>query len=57
MEVLILKVQNLKKALQELYDMVVVDEVTNMEGLTGGGDMEGYQQLFANKAFIVPRGP
>lgn len=46
-----------KKALQELYDMVAVDKVTDMEGLTGGGDMEGYQQLFAGNTVMVPRGP
>lgn len=46
-----------KAALQELYDMVKVDGVTNMEGLDGGGDMEGYQQLFAGRVAMVPRGP
>lgn len=45
-----------KKAFQELYDMVAVDKVTDMEGLVGGGDMEGYQQLFSNKTAMVPRG-
>lgn len=46
-----------KAALQELYDMVKVDGVTTMEGLDGGGDMEGFQQLFAGRAVMVPRGP
>lgn len=46
-----------KAAFQELYDMVKVDGVTTMEGLDGGGDMEGYQQLFAGKNVMVPRGP
>lgn len=46
-----------KIAMQELYDMVVVDKVTTMEGLDGGGDLEGYQQLFAGNTIMVPRGP
>ena len=46
-----------KAALQELYDMVVVDKVTDLEGLVGGGDLEGFQQLFAGRNAIVPRGP
>jgi len=46
-----------KAALQELYDMVKVDGVTTMEGLDGGGDMEGYQQLYAGNVVMVPRGP
>lgn len=46
-----------KAALQELYDMVVVDKVTDLEGLVGGGDLEGFQQLFAGRNALVPRGP
>lgn len=46
-----------KKALQELADMVIVDKVTDLEGLTGGSDLEGYQQLYANRSLMVPRGP
>jgi multiple sugar transport system substrate-binding protein len=46
-----------KAALQELYDMVVVDKVTDLEGLVGGGDLEGYQQLYAGRNAMVPRGP
>ncbi len=46
-----------KTALQELYDMVVVDKVTDLEGLVGGGDLEGFQQLFAGRNALVPRGP
>lgn len=45
------------KAMQELYDMVDQDKVTNMEGLAGGGNLEGYQQLFAGTSVMVPRGP
>lgn len=46
-----------EKAFQELHDMVTVDKVTNMEGLTGGSEIEGYQQLFAGTNMMVPRGP
>lgn len=46
-----------KAALQELYDMVAVDGVTDMEGLAGGSNLEGYQQLFAGTTVMVPRGP
>lgn len=46
-----------KNAFQELADLVTVDKVTNLEGLTGGGQLEGYQQLYANGALMVPRGP
>lgn len=46
-----------KKAFQELADLVLVHKVTDLEGLTGGGDLEGYQQLFANRVLMVPRGP
>ena len=37
--------------------MVTEDKVTDLEGLTGGADMEGYQQLYAGRNMIVPRGP
>lgn len=46
-----------KKAFQELTDLVIVDGVTNLEGLNGGAELEGYQQLYANRALMVPRGP
>lgn len=46
-----------KKAFDELASMVTKDKVTDLEGLTGGGDLEGYQQLFANRVLMVPRGP
>lgn len=46
-----------KKAFDELASLVTVDKVTDLEGLTGGGTLEGYQQLYANKALMVPRGP
>lgn len=45
------------KAFDELKDLVVVKKVTDLEGLVGGGDIEGYQQLYAGGAMIVPRGP
>jgi len=46
-----------KKAFTELARLVTDVKVTNLEGLTGGGELEGYQLLYANKAGIVPRGP
>ena len=46
-----------KKAFEILSDLVVKDKVTDLEGLTGGGDLEGYQQLYANRALMVTRGP
>lgn len=46
-----------KAALNELYEMVAVDGVTDMEGLAGGSNLEGYQQLFAGTTVMVPRGP
>lgn len=46
-----------KTAFNELATMVTEDKVTDLEGLTGGADMEGYQQLYAGRNMIVPRGP
>lgn len=46
-----------KIAFDELAGMVTEDKVTDLEGLTGGGDLEGYQQLFAGRGMMVPRGP
>lgn len=46
-----------KKAFQILADLVVKEGVTDLEGLTGGSDIEGYQQLFANRVMMCPRGP
>lgn len=46
-----------KTAFDELAAMVTEDKVTDLEGLTGGGDLEGYQQLFAGRCMMVPRGP
>ena len=31
--------------------------MTDLEGLTGGGDLEGYQQCYAGRVMMVPRGP
>ena len=45
-----------KTAFNELATMVTEDKVTDLEGLTGGADMEGYQQLYAGRNMIVPRG-
>ena len=44
-------------AYQTLYDLVKVQKVTDMEGLVGGDDIEGYQQLFVDAVLFVPRGP
>lgn len=46
-----------KVAFDELASMVTVDKVTDLEGLTGGADLEGYQQLYAGRNMMVPRGP
>jgi multiple sugar transport system substrate-binding protein len=46
-----------KEAFTTLVDLVTKDKVTDMIGLTGGGTLEGYQQLYADKALFVPRGP
>ncbi|MBW9212179.1 MULTISPECIES: extracellular solute-binding protein [Terrabacteria group] len=46
-----------KKSFAELAKLVKEDKVTNLEGLTGGGNLEGYQQLYAKRAMMVPRGP
>lgn len=46
-----------KTAFNELATMVTEDKVTDLEGLTGGGSMEGYQQLYAGNVMMVPRGP
>ena len=31
--------------------------MTDLTGLTGGEELEGYQQLYANRVAMVPRGP
>lgn len=46
-----------KDAFEELHRLVVDEKVTDLEGITGGTDIEGYQQLFAGKCLFVPRGP
>lgn len=46
-----------KTAFETLTNLVLVDGVSNLEGLTGGSDMEGYQQLYAGRCLYVPRGP
>jgi len=46
-----------KTAFDELASMVTKDHVTDLEGLTGGSDIEGYQQLYAGRVMMVPRGP
>jgi len=44
-------------AMDVLVSLVNEKKITDMEGLVGGGDLEGYQQLYANQALFVPRGP
>ena len=46
-----------KEAFTELAKIVMDDKVTDLVGLTGGSDLEGYQLLYADKALFVPRGP
>ncbi len=46
-----------KKAFEELAGLVVEKKVTNLEGLTSGGELEGYQALYADQVLMVPRGP
>lgn len=46
-----------KKAWDELAKLVTEKQVTNLSGLDDGSDIEGYQELFAGQATIVPRGP
>lgn len=44
------------EAFTVLTDLVLIEQVTDLTGLTGGEDLEGYQQLFAGNALYVPRG-
>ncbi len=46
-----------KKAFSTLADLVLKDGVTDLSGLTDDSGLEGYQQLFADQAVFVPRGP
>lgn len=45
------------KAFEVLHDLVVVDKVASIEGLTDSSGLEGYYQLYADCAAYVPRGP
>lgn len=45
------------KAFTTLHDLVNVDKVASIEGLTDASGLEGYYQLYADCAAIVPRGP
>jgi multiple sugar transport system substrate-binding protein len=49
--------QEAKDAFTILTDLVTKEKVTDLIGLTGGEDLEGYQQLYVDKALYVPRGP
>ena len=44
-----------KKAFEELVGLY--GTTTDLLGLSGGDDLEGYQQLYAGGALYVPRGP
>ena len=46
-----------KDAWEELADMVTDDQLTTLSGLDDGSDIEGYQELYAGQAAMVPRGP
>ncbi|MDF2590572.1 MAG: transporter substrate-binding protein [Clostridia bacterium] len=46
-----------KAAFEELTSLVLDEQVTDLYGLTGGGEVEGYQQLYTGEALFVPRGP
>ncbi len=46
-----------KKAWEELAKLVTDDKVTTLSGLDDGSDIEGYQELYAGQAMMVPRGP
>ena len=45
------------ETMQKLVDYVKVDKLTNIDGLTNGGDSEPYQWFFQGEALQVPRGP
>jgi len=45
------------KTMQEMVDYVVVDQITNTEGITGGEEMEPYQKFYLGDSLMVPRGP
>lgn len=46
-----------KKAWEELAGMVTDNQTTTLSGLDDGSDIEGYQELYAGQAMMVPRGP
>lgn len=45
------------ETMQKLVDYVVVDKMTNLDGLTNSTEVEPYQRFFMGEALIVPRGP
>lgn len=45
------------KAWNVLADLLTKTPVTTLAGLDDGSDIEGYQELFAGQAMMVPRGP
>lgn len=46
-----------KQAFSTLTDLVTKEQVTDLSGLTDDSGLEGYQQLYADQAAFVPRGP
>ena len=44
------------ETLQTLANYVTVDKLTNITGLTGGDDIENFDQIFLGKALMAPRG-
>ena len=46
-----------KEAFAELTRLVTDEKVTDLEGLVGSGELEGYQALYADRVMMVPRGP
>ncbi len=48
-----------KKAWEELASMATATDkqTTTLSGLDDGSDIEGYQELYAGQAMMVPRGP
>ena len=46
-----------KETFELLASLVLEEQVTDLIGLTGGEELEGYQQLYADQVLFVPRGP
>ena len=44
-------------ALQKLADLITVNKVASIVPLTGGSDLENFDQIFLGRALMAPRGP